>query len=298
MGYAFLGQNSETGDARLSFQLPQLSACKEVAMNYRPFAGLVASIFLLKAMLGSAAGAFAQSLPASGAVGAHQDFFLEAPGTSVSVVPPAKPATFNTTSPGLLQLPDARRLLAGATKIDGLVPLYQKDSQLYAALSAQDLDSDFILLISIARGIAQRPLVGGHTWQFGNDWVCQFRRVKNDIHLVRRNVRYRAEANSPAAEAVKLAYSDSILYSLPIVAAGRGDRVVVDLNPLFMSDLPGISQELPNFEFSADRSTSASVQGYVNNLELQVAATYTSDGKNRSIPYPIRGRSQSTSTTR
>lgn len=151
-----------------------------------------------------------------------------------------------TTSPATL--------LDGATKIDGLIQLYRNGPHLYAALRPNDFDSDLIVLISIARGIAQKPLFAGATWNFGDDWVCQFRRVGQRVHFVRRNVRYRAEEGSPSARAVELAYSDSILASLPIAAQWANGTVLVDLSGVFLSDLPHITQSLPNFEFSPERS--------------------------------------------
>jgi hypothetical protein len=182
----------------------------------------------------------------------------------------------------------AANLLAGATKIDGLIPLYRKDAHLYAELRQDDFDTDLIVLISIARGIAQRPLFAGATWDFGDDWVCQFRRAGERIHFVRRNVRYRAEAGSPSARAVELAYSDSILASLPIAAHRENGAVLVDLSGVFLSDLPNITQTLPEFKFSSERSIWANVNGFVDNVELQVAATYTSDGgvEIESVPDP------------
>ncbi|MCG8440605.1 MAG: hypothetical protein MI723_02245, partial [Caulobacterales bacterium] len=92
-------------------------------------------------------------------------------------------------------------VLQGATRIDGFVPLYRKDEHLYAMLEPTHLDSDLMVLISIARGIAQRPLFSGATWRFGDDWVCQFRRVGDQVHFVRRNIRYRANPGTPEAAA-------------------------------------------------------------------------------------------------
>jgi len=185
-----------------------------------------------------------------------------------------------TTSPATL--------LEGATKIDGLIPLYRNGPHLYAALRPNDFNSDLIVLISIAHGIAQKPLYAGATWNFGDDWVCQFRRADQRVHFVRRNVRYRAQEGSPSAWAVELAYSDSILASLPIAAQWANGTVLVDLSGVFLSDLPHITQSLPNFEFSPERSCWAEVSGFADNMELQVAATYTSDGavQIESVPDP------------
>ena len=162
-------------------------------------------------------------------------------------------------------------------KIAGLLTLYQGDTKLLAELKPGDLDKDFIVLITIARGIGQTPVLGGFSWGFGDDWVWQFRKRGERVHVVRRNVRFKAKPGSPTEEAVKLAYTDSILYSLPI-AGKNGSALIVDLSPIFLSDLPQISQVLRGFTFSKSRSTWADVKGFDENLEIQVAATYASSG--------------------
>src|SRR5690606_13510166 len=59
---------------------------------------------------------------------------------------------------------------------------------------------------------------------------------------------------------------------------------VVDLTPVFMSDLPQISMVLPGFMFSETKSTWAPGfpkglnKGLKDNIELEVAATYASSG--------------------
>jgi hypothetical protein len=170
-------------------------------------------------------------------------------------------------------------VLKDAEKISGLITLYRKDDHLLAELDAKNLNRDLIVLITIARGIGQTPIVGGFSWQFGDDAVWQFRRAGERIHLVRKNVRFTAEKGSPDAAAVNVAYTDSVLYSLPIVTRSSGGSYVVDLTPVFMSDLPQISNVLPGFAFSAAKSTWANIEGFPKNVELQVAATYASSGR-------------------
>ena len=96
--------------------------------------------------------------------------------------------------------------------------------------------------------------------------------------MVRRNVRFRAEPNSPSQKAVDLAYTDSVLFSLPIAGRGAGGSYVVDLAAVFLSDLPQISQVIPGYSFSRSKSTWADVKGFDKNVEVQVAATYASSG--------------------
>jgi len=67
--------------------------------------------------------------------------------------------------------PPFAEVIKEATKIDGLITLYRKDDTLLAELGPEDLNHDMIVLISIARGIGQTPILGGYSWQFGDDWV-------------------------------------------------------------------------------------------------------------------------------
>ena len=192
----------------------------------------------------------------------------------------AKPQATAATEPAKpkSKYPPYEEVLKDTQKISGLITLYRKDDRLLAELDAKNLNRDLIVLITIARGIGQTPIVGGFSWQFGDDAVWQFRRAGERIHLVRRNVRFTADKGSPDAQAVEVAYTDSVLFSLPIITRSPGGAYVVDFTPVFMSDLPQISNVLPGFMFSETKSTWAEVEGFPKNIELQVAATYASSG--------------------
>ncbi|MBL9123161.1 MAG: DUF5117 domain-containing protein, partial [Planctomycetaceae bacterium] len=156
--------------------------------------------------------------------------------------------------------------------------MYQKGENLYAELTSNHLNKDFIILISIAKGIGEGPLLGGMSWGFGDDWLWQFKKVDEKIQIVRRNVRFKANKGSPEEKAVSLAYTDSVLFSLPIATMSPSGGMVVDLTSVFMSDLPQISAVLPGFFFAANKSSWEAVKGFKDNVELQIAATYASSG--------------------
>ena len=174
--------------------------------------------------------------------------------------------------------PDFATVVKDYKKISGLLTLYQTEDKVFAELPASMLGKEFFVLISIAKGIAERDLLGGMTWGDGDDWVWEFRKVDDKIHVVRRNVRFFANKGSPEEKAVRLAYTDSVLYSVPIVTKSPSGADVIDLTPIFLSDLPKISRQLPGFSFARDRSTWASVKAFPDNVELEVAATYASSG--------------------
>ena len=81
--------------------------------------------------------------------------------------------------------------------ISGLIKMRRKGGTLYAEISPSQLDRDFIVVMSIARGIGRGSLLAGMSWNFGDDPVWQFRKVDDYIHVVRRNVRFKAEGAAP-----------------------------------------------------------------------------------------------------
>jgi hypothetical protein len=193
----------------------------------------------------------------------------------------AKPATKPADAPAANASKPAdsgTTLLKDATTISGLFPLWRKDDKLYAELPDRMLGKEFFVLTSIARGIGERSLLGGMSLGFGDDWVWQFRKVDDSIQVVRRNVRFFADKGSPEAKAVDLAYTDSVLFSVPIKGKGPGGGHLVDLAAIFLTDLPRIAAVLPGFSFARDRSTWGRIKNFPDNVELEVAATYGSSG--------------------
>jgi hypothetical protein len=176
------------------------------------------------------------------------------------------------SSPALAVLKDAKTLT-------GLLTLHRKGESLFVELSSGDYASEYLVLSAISRGIGQGGLLGGMTLSFGDDWIWQFRKIEEKVHIVRKNVRFKARPGSPESTAVKFAYTDSVLFSLPIIGKGPKGGDLIDLTPVFMSDLPQLSQMLPGFAFSPPKSTWADVKDFEKNVELEVAATYASGGQ-------------------
>jgi hypothetical protein len=190
----------------------------------------------------------------------------------------AKPASDAAADKPKPKYPPFAELLKDAHKLEGVVTFYRKDDQLFAEIGPRQLDRDYIVLMTIARGIGQTPILGGFSWGFGDDAVWQFRKAGENIQLVRRNVRFTAERGSPTEKAVKVAYTDSVLFSLPIRTVTPQGGFIVDLTQVFMSDLPQIGMVLPGFAFSPSKSSWGQIDVLPKNAELTVAATYASGG--------------------
>jgi Met-zincin/Domain of unknown function (DUF5117) len=200
-----------------------------------------------------------------------------APAATPAAAAATTPAASTTTAPASKHPPYAD-VVKDFESIDGLIPLKRKGNRVLAELGPSLLNRDFIVLISIAKGIGRNMVLGGMSWGSGDDWIWQFRKVDDRIHLVRRNVRFTAAKGDPQQRAIDLAYTDSVLFSLPILTVSPSGASVVDFGPVFMSDLPQISLALPGFSFSENKSTWVAPKGFPNNIELEVAATYASSG--------------------
>ncbi|HVW03308.1 MAG TPA: zinc-dependent metalloprotease [Planctomycetaceae bacterium] len=171
-------------------------------------------------------------------------------------------------------------LIEGSKAADGLWNMHYKDQQLLVDIPAAHLNRNFIVLTSIAKGISRGAVLGGMSWNFGDDAIWTFRKVGDKLHVIRRNVRFRANEGSPEGNAVKLAYSDSVLYALPILTTTPSGGSLVDMTRIFMSDDEGIGRSIgPGFFFASDRSTWAKVKAFPQNVELQVAAVYSGGGE-------------------
>ena len=106
--------------------------------------------------------------------------------------------------------------------------------------------------------------------------LTQPKKVGDKIHVIRRNPRFKARPGTTESLAVKMAYSDSILYSLPILTQTPTGGSLVDFTRVFLSDDESIGRAIgPGFAFAYDRSTFAKVKSFPTNVEIEVAAVYS-----------------------
>ena len=167
---------------------------------------------------------------------------------------------------------DFDKVVKGAKEIDGLFKLYRKDDKLYAELKPFHLNRPYLCPIAIARGLG----MGGHTLNFDEQWVLLFRRVGDKVHLIRRNVHFKAKPGSPEAAAVKTTYTDSVLMALRIQAVHPiHQSILLNLNDIFMTDFAQLNLGY----FDASRSSWHKVKAFKRNVELEVTATYGGRGR-------------------
>lgn len=177
---------------------------------------------------------------------------------------------------------DFDKVTQGAKDYEGLFRLYLKDNHLFAEIRPDQFNRNYLCPISVSRGLGE----GGHMRNFDEQWILAFRRVGDNVQLIRRNVRYQARRGSPIARAVETTYTDSILASVRIRSIHPiRQGVLIDLNDLFMTDFAQLGLGF----FDASRSTWAKVKTFPRNVELFLEATYGGGGRFRGGPV-IDGR--------
>jgi predicted Zn-dependent protease with MMP-like domain len=193
-------------------------------------------------------------------------------GVDVSPHPNPQPAEVKADSNKPQSL---EAITSGTEKAEGLWTMYHKDQRLLVDLPSRHLDKNFIILTSIARGIGSGGAIGGMSLGAGDGVVWSFHKNGDKIHVLRRNVRFRAKPGTPEADSVKVSYSDSVLYSLPIEIDTPNGHLV-DMTRIFMSDDQQIGRFIgPGFAYAPDRSTLEKVKSFPKNVEVQVAAVYS-----------------------
>jgi hypothetical protein len=210
--------------------------------------------------------------PASAALSAAPNGAAAPVGATASATPGAPPA-FAT-------------VIKDAQSTEGLLTVWRKDDKLWFELKPEDFSRTLFLSPKLATGIGEGRLFGG--LMFGG-WmqtpagpqVVQFRRIQNQIQLVALNLDYVARTGSPEAEAVRAAYSPSLVGSAVVASQPHPERksVLVDASSLFVGDWPGFGISLQrlyrqSYSFDARNSAITTVRNAPDQLVLEVLGHY------------------------
>ena len=124
-------------------------------------------------------------------------------------------------------LPSIADATAGTTAMEGFFTLYWDDAEGRLYWEIDELETEFIYLVSMASGLGSNP-VGIDRGQLGGSFVLAARRVGPRVILVEPNYRYQARSDNPdEVEAVRDAFAPSVHWGFEVVAA-TGTSVLVD----------------------------------------------------------------------
>jgi hypothetical protein len=178
---------------------------------------------------------------------------------------------------------------AGATRQDGLFPIYYDDKTGKLQLEVTHLERDFLYLNSLATGLGSNDL-GLDRGTIGNEAVVRFDRLGNKLFLTSRNLDYRATSGgADLARSVEESFAASVLAAFPIVVEESG-RYLIDVTEFFLQDMfnvRGVLQRSQQGSFRLDRNRSAiyapRTKAFPKNTEIEALLTFESDAPGREV---------------
>lgn len=178
-------------------------------------------------------------------------------------------------------------------KVEGLFTFYRdpKDGKVLIEILPEQFDNDFIYSSKLARGTGEHfPLYAG---MMLDEFVFQWRQLGKRVQFVEKNLRFRAQADSPAARAVEKSFSDSILASGDRASQPHPERksVLVDLGEIFLSDLHGVAPFLKEayktgYKLNEKDSAITGVKSFPLNSEIETSVNFKAGEFKNSITIP------------
>ncbi|MCC5656219.1 zinc-dependent metalloprotease [Nostoc sp. XA010] len=165
-------------------------------------------------------------------------------------------------------------------KLEGLFTLYcSADSgKIYLEIKPEQLNKDYLAIVTLESGIGEKGIYSGLPL---SDFLFYFQRVKNRLHFVVRNVKFRAESR-PEQRSLARSFSDSVLYSLEIYTIKPGSKnILISLDELLMQDFAGLTTLLKS-SFHADyhldtrKSYLGDVNSFAENVEIDSIYSFSS----------------------
>ncbi|MGB3559460.1 MAG: zinc-dependent metalloprotease, partial [Geitlerinemataceae cyanobacterium] len=169
-------------------------------------------------------------------------------------------------------------------KIEGLFTLYKNDEtgELFLELSPKQLNENFLLVMTLSRGIGEAGLLSGLPL---GDVLFQFRRRNENIEFVIPNFYLRNRPDDPSSRARDRSFSESVLYSLPVVALHpeRNTLLLDARNLLLQRDISGLSEILPYFlgggyGVNSEQSYINTVDAFPGNIEIESVQGFSGSG--------------------
>jgi hypothetical protein len=186
-------------------------------------------------------------------------------------------------------LDDFDEVTKETTKSEGLFTFYRKAEKLYLELKPEQLDRDYLLTITQESGIGWRGIYNGMPLQ---DYLCRFRRVDDRLLFVQRNPWFRARPGQPVNRSLERAFTDSVLASMKLESVHKERKsLLVDVAPLFMTDLPGLGPMLKSvlgapYRLDTAKSYYGALKLFPQNAELQTYCAFHADEPKWIEPLP------------
>ncbi|NET04894.1 MAG: zinc-dependent metalloprotease [Symploca sp. SIO2B6] len=189
------------------------------------------------------------------------------------------------------QLKPFEDVVKDTEKLEGLFTLYrnQDKGKIYLELKPEQLDRNYLDIVTLSTGIGQGFLVRGMPLNY---LMFRWHRVQDKLQFIVPNVNFRALPGSPLQRSIDQSFSDSVLYSIPIKSI-HPDRktLLIDLEDLLLTpnDLPGLTQALPfllgaSYFLDTNSSYFSNTKAFASNVEIELVYSFASGGDTVNLP--------------
>jgi hypothetical protein len=166
-----------------------------------------------------------------------------------------------------------------AKKIDGLLTIYrnEKTGKVFAEILPEQLERNHLMVMTLESAVGEKGLYSGLPL---GDFLFKLRRVNNNVQFVVPNTYFRADQGTPRQRSIDRSFSDSVLQTLPIRSIHEKRKsLLVELNPLLLGDLPGLSTALEGgYSVDPTRSYVSQVKNFENNTEIETVFGFMGAG--------------------
>lgn len=199
--------------------------------------------------------------------------------------------------------PPFAEVVDGLEPIEGLFDFYRDPDSgaVLWAVGADQWDTDYLMSLKMDGSLGERGLYGTIMM---DAFIFQLHRQGNQVQVIQKNMRFRADEGTPESRALARSFSDSVFTAASVASMPQepettedgtmlaGGAVLVDLGTLFaQSDLVGFGSVLGErfaggYGLDGENSAITSVQSFPENTELKVTQRFTGESEDGSVVVP------------
>ena len=196
--------------------------------------------------------------------------------------------TTNTTTPPEIK-PYDQVITAKARTQSGLFKVHQVGEKFYYEIPKGQLDRDFLMVTTVARG---KPGTGDGGGEGLGRRVVRWHRQDRRVLLQELDYSLWADPKLPVAQAVASANNPVILGSYAVEAEGEQEAPVIEVTRLFNSEIIEFSPRylLGAKAFDPTRSFVERISAYPENIEAESTLTLTNPDARAGYAYGEMGR--------
>jgi len=204
-----------------------------------------------------------------------------------SVITPAVGASTQGTQP-LAPRPYAEVITGAAKTDDGVFKVHRIGTQLFYEIPKAELNKDYLWVTQIKK----TTIGAGYSGQPAGRRVVRWVTKGDRVWLLNIDYSVVADASTPIAQAVDAANYPAIILTFNIAATSPAGDPVINVTPLFMTDVPELSVrgEIGGGSLDATRSFLEKVVSFPENINVEVTQTFTRSADpaagGRPAPFP------------